>query len=252
MAKTQSPLKERFNKKIAPKLMKELGIDNLNAVPKLQKVVVNAGLGSMYTAGNKDFTEFEENFKAMTGQKPVVKNAKKAISNFKIRQGMPNGVMVTLRGDRMYDFIEKLVNIVFPRVRDFRGISPKSFDGKGNYSVGLKEHIVFPEINPDDIVKIHGLQICVNTTAENDEHGRALLTELGFPFKKSAAPKEQSSMEVEKATEAKKVEDKEAPGEDNDSKDDLPGESMPKTIESVEVPDNEEPEANEDSSEEKK
>jgi len=216
-------------------------------VPKLKKVVVNAGLGSMYTAGNKDFTEFEENFKAVTGQKPVVKKAKKAISNFKIREGMPNGVMVTLRGDRMYDFIEKLVHIVFPRVRDFRGISPKSFDGKGNYSVGLKEHIVFPEINPDDIVKIHGLQICVNTSAENDEHGRALLTALGFPFKRAVA---KSKSEPAPKAEAKPA--KETPSEKNENNDDLPGESLPVTIEKIETPDNEEPGDNKKNSEEKK
>lgn len=184
MAKEKSVLKERFEKEIAPQLMKELGIKNKHAVPRLEKVIINAGLGTLYTAGSKDFTEFEENFKAITGQKPVLKKAKKAISNFKIRAGMPNGLMVTLRGERMYDFIEKLVNIVFPRVRDFRGISKKAFDGKGNYSVGLKEHIVFPEINPDDIVKIHGLQICINTSADNDEDGRELLKALGFPFKK--------------------------------------------------------------------
>lgn len=184
MAKEKSGLKERFYKEIAPKLMADLGITNLNAVPKLDKVVINAGLGSHYTAGSKDFSVFEDNFSAISGQKPVVRKSKKAISNFKIRQGMPNGVMVTLRGERMYEFIDKLVNIVFPRVRDFRGISKKAFDGRGNYSVGLKEHIVFPEINPDDIAKIHGLQICVNTTAKDDEHGKALLVALGFPFKK--------------------------------------------------------------------
>ena len=183
MAKAMT-LKERFKKEIAPKLQQELGIKNVNAIPRLQKVVVNAGLGSFYTAGMKDFGEFEENFKSITGQKPVVKKAKKAISNFKVREGMPNGVMVTLRGNRMYDFIEKLVNVVFPRVRDFRGISKKAFDGNGNYSVGLKEHMVFPEINPDDIVKIHGIQVCINTTAKNNEEGLALLTALGFPFKK--------------------------------------------------------------------
>jgi large subunit ribosomal protein L5 len=177
-------LKERFIKEIIPQLQKELGIKNINAVPKLKKVIVNAGLGHFYTSGTKDFSEFANNIALITGQKPIITKAKKAISNFKIRAGMPNGVMVTLRGERMYDFIEKLVNVVLPRTRDFRGISPKAFDGKGNYTVGIKEHIVFPEINPDDIVKIHGLQICINTTAKNDEEGHALLKALGFPFKK--------------------------------------------------------------------
>lgn len=188
MAK-QSTLKERFNKEIAPKLKEELGIKNLNAVPKLKKITVNAGLGSIYSSGVKDFSGFVDNFRAITGQNPVIRNSKKAISNFKLRQGMPNGIMVTLRGDRMYDFINKLVHIVFPRVRDFRGISPKAFDGQGNYSVGFKEHIVFPEINPDDMAKVHGIQICINTTAKNNEEGRALLNALGFPFKKDAKSK---------------------------------------------------------------
>lgn len=183
MAKA-AKLKERYIKEIAPQLMKDLGLKNINAVPRLEKVTVNAGLGNFYTSGTKDFSEFVDNFKSITGQKPVVTKARKAISNFKIREQMPNGVTVTLRGKRMYDFIDKLVNIVFPRTRDFRGISPKAFDRKGNYAVGIKEHMVFPEINPDDIVKIHGLQVCINTTAKNDEEGFALLKALGFPFKK--------------------------------------------------------------------
>lgn len=185
MAKV-TKLKERFAKEIAPKLQKDLGIKNTNAIPRLKKVTVNAGLGNFYTSGTKDFSEFVANITAMTGQKPIVTKAKKAISNFKIREEMPNGVMVTLRGARMYDFIEKLVNVVFPRIRDFRGIPDKSFDGNGNYSVGIKEHICFPEINPDDIAKIHGLQVCVGTTAKNNEEGLALLKALGFPFKKKS------------------------------------------------------------------
>jgi len=177
-------LKDQYQKEILPALQKKLGIKNVNAVPKITKVVVNAGLGSAYTSGTKDFTVFTENFKAITGQAPVIRKATRAISNFKLREGLPNGVMVTLRGDRMYDFLNKLINVVFPRIRDFRGISRKAFDGHGNYSVGIKEHTVFPEINPDDIVKIHGLQICINTTAQNNEDGMALLTAFGFPFKK--------------------------------------------------------------------
>lgn len=215
MAKEMTP-KERYEKEIVPKLREELGIKNTNAVPKLNKITVNAGLGHFYTAGTKDFSEFVENFRQITGQKPVINNAKKAISNFKIREGMPNGVSVTLRGKRMYDFIEKLVHIVFPRVRDFRGISPKAFDGNGNYSIGLKEHTVFPEINPDDIVKIHGIQVCINTSAKNDNEGRALLTAFGFPFKRASKA---SSMEGASATEA-----------DKEKTDDLPGESLPETI----------------------
>lgn len=177
-------LKERFEKEIAPKLKKELGLKNVHSVPRFKKVVINAGLGTIYTSGTKDFSEFIENFKIITGQKPVVTKAKKAISNFKIREDMPNGITVTLRGERMYDFIEKFVHVVSPRIRDFRGFSTNSFDGHGNYSVGISEHTVFPEINPDDIVKVHGMQICINTTAENDEDGYKLLSEIGFPFKK--------------------------------------------------------------------
>ena len=177
-------LKERFKTEIAKELQKTLGLKNVNAIPTLKKVTVNAGLGHFYTSGTKDFTEFTDNIKAITGQKPVITKSTKAISNFKIRIGMPNGIMVTLRGERMWDFINKLVNVVMPRIRDFRGISRKAFDGKGNYSFGIKEHLVFPEINPDDIVKIHGLQICINTTAKNNEEGLALLTALVFPFKK--------------------------------------------------------------------
>lgn len=177
-------LKEKFKKEIAPALKDKLGIKNANAVPTLKKVVVNAGLGGFYTSGTRDFTEFTDNIKTITGQKPVITKSKKAISNFKTRIGMPVGVMVTLRGDRMWDFINKLVNVVMPRIRDFRGISRKAFDGKGNYSFGIKEHLVFPEINPDDIVKIHGLQVCITTSAKNNEDGLALLTALGFPFKK--------------------------------------------------------------------
>jgi len=177
-------LKERYSKEILPALQKDLGIKNVNAVPKVTKVIVNAGLGSAYTSGIKDFSEFVENFKAITGQAPIIRKSKKAISNFKLREGLPNGVMVTLRGEKMYNFLDKLINIVFPRIRDFRGIPRKSFDGKGNYSVGIKEHTVFPEINPDDLNKIHGLQICINTNAGNDENALALLTALGFPFKK--------------------------------------------------------------------
>ena len=177
-------LKDRFLKEIAPALKEQLGIKNVNAVPTLKKVVINTGLGSLYTSGTRDFTEFKDNLKAITGQTPVTTKAKKAISNFKTRIGMPNGMMVTLRGERMWDFINKLVNVVMPRIRDFRGISKKAFDGKGNYAFGIKEHLVFPEINPDDIVKIHGLQICIITSAKNNEHGLALLKALGFPFKK--------------------------------------------------------------------
>lgn len=180
-------LKERFEKEIAPQLKKDLNLKNVHAVPRFSKIVVNAGLGNFYTSGTKDFSEFIDNFKLITGQKPVITKSKKSISNFKIREGMPNGLTVTLRGERMYDFLDKLVNVVAPRIRDFRGFSRKSFDGHGNYSAGISEHMVFPEINPDDIVKIHGIQVCITTSAENDESGYKLLESIGFPFKKTEA-----------------------------------------------------------------
>lgn len=175
-------LKEQYLKVIRPALQKELGIKNINAVPKFTLVKLNVGLGPLIAA-KKDYSEILENLANITGQKPVVTKARKAISNFKIREGMPVGVAVSLRGDKMYDFINKLVNITFPRVRDFRGVNPKGFDGRGNYSVGIKEHNVFPEVNPDAVDKIHGLQVTIVTSAKTDEEGRALLNAIGFPFK---------------------------------------------------------------------
>jgi len=161
--------------------MKELNLKNINAVPKVSKVVVNIGMGKAL-AGSKDYSFFSDNLTKITGQKPMVSIAKKSISNFKLREGMPVGLYVTLRGEKMYNFLSKLVNIVLPRVRDFRGISSRSFDGRGNYSLGLKEHIVFPEINADDISKIHGLEINVITTAKDNQQAHLLLKKMGFPF----------------------------------------------------------------------
>ncbi len=174
-------LKEKFVKEIAPALKKDLGIKNINAVPKLSKIIINVGIGKLM-AGGKDYSDIEKNITMIAGQKPVVAKAKKAISNFKLRQGMPVGIHVTLRGAKMYDFASKFVNIVLPRARDFRGISPKSFDGHGNYSYAIKEHTVFPEINPDDIIKHHGMQLTFVTTATKNEDGYKLLKALGFPF----------------------------------------------------------------------
>lgn len=176
-------LKTRFKEEIAPKLKEELGLKNIFTVPRIEKVTINVGTGSILQGG-KDNSMILENIEAITGQKPITTKARKAISNFKIREEQAIGVAVTLRGKRMYDFVNKLVNVVFPRVRDFRGISPKSFDGKGNYTVGMKEHLAFLEINPDSIEKVHGLQITITTTAKNNEEGLALLRAMGFPFKK--------------------------------------------------------------------
>lgn len=178
-------LKTRFNKEIAPELKKTLNLKNVMAVPKITKVTLNVGLGTYLKTHNKDYSNVVENLTKISGQKPVLTKAKKAISNFKTRKDEIIGIKVTLRGNRMYDFLNKLINITFPRVRDFRGISPKAFDGKGNYAIGFKEHMVFPEISPDDVMKIHGLEICVSTTAINNEQGFELLKAFGFPFKTS-------------------------------------------------------------------
>jgi len=177
-------LKDTYNKEIIPKLQKELGITNIMDVPKLEKVVLNMGIGTYIRSGNKDYSILRDHLALISGQAPVVKNAKKAISNFKLRAGMPVGLTVTLRWDNMYSFLEKLVNVVLPRVRDFRWISPKSFDTDGNYNFGIKEHSIFPEVPQDDVVKNHGLQITIKTTAKTKEGGKELLTAMGFPFSK--------------------------------------------------------------------
>jgi len=177
---------DTYKSEVLPALQKELGIKNPMALPKLEKININVGIGTL-TKKTKDFSDVIQNIAKISGQKPVVTNAKLAISNFKLRQGMPTGITVTLRGEKMYEFIYRLVNIVIPRVRDFRGLNPRSFDGTGNYSIGFKEALVFPEINPDDVMNIHGIQITISTTANNDEHGRALLDQMGFPFKKPQA-----------------------------------------------------------------
>lgn len=184
----KSALREQYRKELAPKLQKELNIKNVFAVPQLQKIVLNVGLGS-YLKNSKDFDPIVESLKAISGQKPLINRARKSVSNFKLREGTPNGASVTLRGGRMYDFLQKLISVVFPRVRDFRGFPLKIFDGRGNCTIGLREHIVFPEINPDDIAKIHGLEVTIVTTAKDDTEGKALLKIFGFPFKKETAAK---------------------------------------------------------------
>lgn len=180
---TTATLQKEFKEKIAPQLAKHTGRSNLHAIPRIEKINVNFGMGSILQ-GSKDYEEFVENISQITGQKPVVKLSRKAISNFKLRENMPVGLSVTLRGTRMYDFLNKFINIVSPRIRDFRGFPTKSFDGHGNYSFGIKEHTVFPEINPDDIVRIHGIEITIVTTAKNDDEARKLLDAFNFPFRK--------------------------------------------------------------------
>ncbi|MFA7662472.1 MAG: 50S ribosomal protein L5 [Patescibacteria group bacterium] len=174
---------EKYNKEIIPALKKTFGYKNVMAIPKLEKLVINVGLGS----GLKDdkYVELvEKTLTGISGQKPVRTKARKAIAGFKIREGMEVGVKVSLRGDKMYDFIDKLVNVTFPRVRDFWGISEKLVDSKGNLSIGFKEHTVFPEIAPEEVDRPHGLQINIKTTAGNHKEGLELFKLLGFPFKK--------------------------------------------------------------------
>ena len=176
------PLKTTYKETIVPKLKEQFGYSNIHQVPKVVKVTVNRGLGE----ASQNAKALESSIKELariTGQKPVVTRAKKAIAGFKIREGMPVGVMVTLRGERMYSFLERLINLALPRIRDFRGISPKSFDGRGNYSLGIREQLIFPEIDYDSIDQIRGMDISIITTANSDEEGRALLKEMGMPFR---------------------------------------------------------------------
>jgi large subunit ribosomal protein L5 len=175
-------LKERIKKEMIPVIQERLGVTNVNAVPKVTKVVINMGVGEAVN-DKKHLESAVNDLTAITGQKPVVTKARKSVASFKIRDGWPLGCKVTLRGDRMYDFIERLVNIAIPRERDFRGLNPKSFDEQGNYSMGIKEQIIFPEINYDNIDKIRGMDVCINTSANNKEDAKVLLEVLEFPFK---------------------------------------------------------------------
>lgn len=175
-------LRERYRSVIVPALVTERGYGNPNQAPRLDKIVINMGLGeAKENAKVLDVAVAE--LRAITGQKPVVTKAKKSIAAFKLRTGMPVGAKVTLRGARMYEFYDRLVNVALPRVRDFRGVSPKSFDGRGNYALGLKEQVIFPEIDYDKIDKLRGMDVIVCTTARSDDEARALLTHLGFPFR---------------------------------------------------------------------
>ncbi|HEY9696521.1 MAG TPA: 50S ribosomal protein L5 [Trichocoleus sp.] len=175
-------LKALYQDKVIPKLTEQFKYENVHQVPKLVKVTVNRGLGE--ASQNAKALESSINEIALiTGQKPVVTRAKKAIAGFKLRQGMPVGIMVTLRSDRMYAFLDRLLNLALPRIRDFRGVSPKSFDGRGNYTLGVREQLIFPEMEYDSIDQIRGMDISIITTANTDEEGRALLKELGMPFR---------------------------------------------------------------------
>ena len=175
-------LREKFEKDVVPKMMKEFGYKNHMQVPRLHKIVVNMGLGEALQ-NPKILESSSGEIAAITGQRPVVTRSRKSIANFKLREGLPIGCMVTLRSERMYEFLDRLMNVAIPRVRDFRGLSRRSFDGKGNFTLGIREQIVFPEIDYDKIEKIKGLNVSVITTAKTDEEGRALLTHLGMPFR---------------------------------------------------------------------
>ena len=177
-----SKIKSLYQDTVAPKLIEQFSYGNIYQVPKVVKVTINRGLGE--AAQNAKALEASlSEIALITGQKPVVTRAKKAIAGFKLRKGMPVGIMVTLRSDRMYAFLDRLINLSLPRIRDFRGVSPKSFDGRGNYTIGIREQIIFPEVEYDRIDQIRGMDISIITTANTDEEGRALLKELGMPFR---------------------------------------------------------------------
>lgn len=176
-------LKERYEKEVAPALMKEFNLENRMQVPRLEKVVVNVGVGEALESA-KALDATVNDIRTITGQQPVVTRARKSIANFKLREGSSVGVKVTLRGLRMWSFLDRLINVALPRTRDFRGVSPDSFDGRGNYTLGVREQLIFPEVSYDDIDKIRGFEVTIVTSAPDDEQGRRLLQLLGMPFRK--------------------------------------------------------------------
>jgi large subunit ribosomal protein L5 len=176
-------LKELYYEEVAPALFEELSLENIMQVPKVQKVVVNIGVGEALD-NPKALDEAVKDLTTITGQRPVITKAKKSIANFKLREGRAIGTKVTLRGDKMWAFLDRLINVALPRVRDFRGISPDSFDGRGNYTLGLDEQLIFPEINYDEVESVRGMEITIVTTAENDDQARALLSKFDMPFRK--------------------------------------------------------------------
>ena len=176
-------MKEQYQKEVAPALMKALNLDNVMQVPRIQKVVVNIGMGEALD-NPKALDAAVNDVALITGQKPVVTKAKNSIANFKLREGRTIGVKVTLRGEKMWSFLDRVLNVVLPRVRDFRGVSPDAFDGRGNYTLGLREQLIFPEIEYDKIDKIRGMEITIVTSARSDDHAAVLLQMLGMPFRK--------------------------------------------------------------------
>ena len=178
-----SRLQKIYQEELRPRLQEQFHYKNVMEIPQVEKIVLNIGLGEAIQ-NVKILDTASEELALIAGQKPVITRAKKSIASFKLRENMPIGCMVTLRRERMYDFLDKLVHIALPRVRDFRGVSPKSFDGRGNYTLGIREHIIFPEINYDKVDKVRGMTVTITTTAKTNEHARALLTEMGMPFRK--------------------------------------------------------------------
>ena len=176
-------MRKQYTEEVVPALIKRFGYKNVNEVPRLDKIVLNMGLGDCKD-NSKSLQLAVEELKQIAGQKPVITTAKKSVANFKVREGMNIGAKVTLRGNRMYDFLDKFISIALPRVRDFRGISAKSFDGRGNYAVGVKEQLIFPEIDYSKVEKVRGFDVCIVTTAKTDEEARELLKLLGMPFAK--------------------------------------------------------------------
>jgi large subunit ribosomal protein L5 len=183
-ARTLPRLKRRYLDEVAPALRAELGLDNVMQTPRFEKIVVNIGLGETIT-DSKALDGAMRDLAAITGQKPRVNRARKSIAAFKLREGMPIGLKVTLRGDRMWEFLDRVITIALPRIRDFRGMNPRSFDGRGNYTFGLTEQLVFPEVSYDQVDAVRGMDITIVTTADTDEHARALLDAFGFPFVRS-------------------------------------------------------------------
>lgn len=177
-----SRLSEKFKNEVSPSLVEKFNYSSVMEVPRVDKIVLNMGVGDA-VSNTKNLDKAVEELALIAGQKPVITRAKKSIAAFRLREGMPIGAKVTLRGERMYEFLDKLVSVSLPRVRDFRGVSPKSFDGRGNYTLGVKEQLIFPEIDFDDVNKVRGLDITIVTTAETDEEGRELLKQMGMPFK---------------------------------------------------------------------
>ncbi len=175
-------LKELYRREIVPQMMKKFGYRNVMQVPRIEKIVVNIGAGEAKD-NPKLLDQLVEDLAMITGQRPVVTRARKSISNFHLRKGMPVGCRVTLRGDRMYEFFDRMVNVALPRVRDFKGVSGKGFDGRGNYTLGIQEHIIFPEVDLEKVEKVKGMNVCIATTAETDEEAKELLRLLGMPFR---------------------------------------------------------------------